>query len=629
MNLSDRLADLYTIRQLLLQRLAAGEQINLNRQFDDIAAEIERTLKSGKPLTDYQGRRLNQAITDLGTIINVKQPQLGNLARLEAEFVQGAFGVVSIDSALPSRATIEAIADSSLVQGATVGQWFGKLNEQMRFDMGRAVKVGVSLGETNQQIARRILGAGGDKGPEALPKGRRDATAVTRTAVQTIANEARLATFEENEDIIKEVQWISTLDSRTTDICMARSGLLWTLPGYKPKGHSIPWNGGPPAHWSCRSTVIPITKTFRELGVDQDEIPLSTRASMDGQVARDLTFAQFLEGKPPEFADEMLGKGRAQLWRDGKITLQDLLNPKGVPLTLRQLEAKYGLPTTTQAVVATAVAQAVANEIDSVIDAVRSFEYSTEYSEAKGAKEAAEAAFDKIYDEYGKLPFGSAELDAMRVLLRDAADARSKTRLRFYEAGQVERQRLIALLELPADRRPDPASIIEGAVPPASRATVAEATKIISRLVDKRVAPRVGVNVSRSQRAFYTDRNRLIHINGKTSLSTVVHEIMHDIEFAYPEISAKTKAFLLKRAEGQSPKKLKTLTGYNYRADEVAYEDQWVQRGGSHYMGKVYPDKATELLTMGMERLIANPKAFADQDPEYFRFLLEIIRKVD
>ena len=62
---------------------------------------------------------------------------------------------------------------------------------------------------------------------------------------------------------------------------------------------------------------------------------------MDGQVAADLTFGDWLKGKPVEFADEMLGKGRAQLWRDGKITLQDLLNAQGQPLTLKQLRERY------------------------------------------------------------------------------------------------------------------------------------------------------------------------------------------------------------------------------------------------------------------------------------------------
>lgn len=346
MNLSDRLADLYTIRQLLLQRLAAGKQVALNKHFDDIAKEFQRQLLSGKPLTEFQGKRLDKAIADLAAIVQLQKPDLRRLAVLEAQFVRASFIEASIDTILPSVATLDKIADTALVEGATITDWFSRIASQMRFDINRAIKVGVSTGMTNQEIAKSILGAAGDKGPEAFPRARRDAMAVTRTAVQTVSNEARLATFEENSDIIKGVQWISTLDSRTTVICMARSGKVWSLPGYKPVGHDIPWNGGPPAHWACRSTVIPITKTFRELGIDQDEIPQSTRSSMDGQVAADLTFEKFLASKPPEFADEMLGKGRAQLWREGKISFSDLLNMQGQPLTLKQLEKRYGPPET-------------------------------------------------------------------------------------------------------------------------------------------------------------------------------------------------------------------------------------------------------------------------------------------
>jgi len=38
----------------------------------------------------------------------------------------------------------------------------------------------------------------------------------------------------------------------------------------------------------------------------------------------------------------VLGSGRAQLWRDGKLTLEQLLDLSGNPLTLAQLRAKYG-----------------------------------------------------------------------------------------------------------------------------------------------------------------------------------------------------------------------------------------------------------------------------------------------
>ena len=81
-----------------------------------------------------------------------------------------------------------------------------------------------------------------------------------------------------------------------------------------------------------------ILKTFRDLGVDLDEIPPSTRASMDGQVAEDLSFDDWLSKKPKAFQDKMLGPGRAQLYRDGKITLTDLVDLRGNPLTLEALE---------------------------------------------------------------------------------------------------------------------------------------------------------------------------------------------------------------------------------------------------------------------------------------------------
>jgi hypothetical protein len=50
-----------------------------------------------------------------------------------------------------------------------------------------------------------------------------------------------------------------------------------------------------------------------------------------------MTFEQFLNRQPPAFADKVLGKGRAALWRAGKITLRDLVSGTGRPLTLEEL----------------------------------------------------------------------------------------------------------------------------------------------------------------------------------------------------------------------------------------------------------------------------------------------------
>jgi hypothetical protein len=220
-------------------------------------------------------------------------------------------------------------------------------------------------------------------------------------------------------------------------------------------------------------------------------------------------------------------------------------------------------------------------------------------------------------------------MEAMRPLLREANTKMGLAADNFRVVAALEKQRMLRLLDLPQNLQSEASSMIRGSVATSVASKVNEATAILSRLIHKDITPQVAVVTSRKKRAFYTDGNRSIHINANTSLSTVVHEIVHDLEFAYPDISAKTKAFLKSRADGQPPKSLRRLTGSKgYGTEEVAYEDNWVKNGGSHYMGKLYPDNATELLTMGVERMINDPKSFADNDPEYFRFVLTILRRV-
>jgi hypothetical protein len=60
---------------------------------------------------------------------------------------------------------------------------------------------------------------------------------------------------------------------------------------------------------------------------------------------------------------------------------------------------------------------------------------------------------------------------------------------------------------------------------------------------------------------------------------------------------------------------------------EAKGEDSYVSKGGSNYMGRLYADQATEILTMGIERLMTDPREFLDNDPEYFRFILRIFHK--
>jgi hypothetical protein len=81
-------------------------------------------------------------------------------------------------------------------------------------------------------------------------------------------------------------------------------------------------------------------ENWRDLGIDADEVPQTTRASMDGQVPAKQTFEAWLKKQSAARQDTVLGADVADLWRRGKINFRDLLDQSGRPLTTEQLRAK-------------------------------------------------------------------------------------------------------------------------------------------------------------------------------------------------------------------------------------------------------------------------------------------------
>jgi hypothetical protein len=116
-------------------------------------------------------------------------------------------------------------------------------------------------------------------------------------------------------------------------------------------------------------------------------------------------------------------------------------------------------------------------------------------------------------------------------------------------------------------------------------------------------------------------------------IGSTVHELAHHIECSDPEILQASKDFIRSRIQpGELPQPLNKLTSTRrYDSTEIAYEDKWAERGTSPYAGRVYRGSleaagATEVLTTGLERLYDDPVGFAKQDPDYFKFILSVLR---
>lgn len=169
-----------------------------------------------------------------------------------------------------------------------------------------------------------------------------NARALVHSSVQAVANAARLASFQQNADMIECLVWLSTLDSHTCLLCAMRDLQEYTLDGQEPINHTHDWAGGPGAiHFSCRCVLSTRTKSFKDLGIELDEPGDSTRPSDGGAVSSKMNFASFLASKDKAWRVEYLGPGRAEMYEAGKITLNDLMNLKGRKLTLEELQAKY------------------------------------------------------------------------------------------------------------------------------------------------------------------------------------------------------------------------------------------------------------------------------------------------
>lgn len=348
-NINQDLADQLLATQLDLLRLEAGARNDAFKLLTQMESELVRRLRS-QNLTQFNRARTRSLIKQLQSVIDdyyariddASENWLSGTARVQANSATDALDnhfVSSVDASVPPTSVMKAMAGDTLVMGAPSSEWWERQSKDLQFRFANIIRSSVIQGDTMDTIVAKVRGSRGY--PGIMDAARQSAKALVHTSIMEVASEARLATYKENNDIIEGIQQVSTLDSHTTDICIAYDGAQFTLDGEPLNGTNLPYNGGVPRHWGCRSVEVPITKTFKELGIDAPEPKEGERASADGPVKANTTFDEFLTRMGKDFQDETLGEGRAELWRDGKITLQQLLDLRGNPLTLDELEAKY------------------------------------------------------------------------------------------------------------------------------------------------------------------------------------------------------------------------------------------------------------------------------------------------
>jgi SPP1 gp7 family putative phage head morphogenesis protein len=349
---NELLADETRTHAIRIDRYSARTQASIVRRLREMLGEIREQMASAdwESLTDFRQKSFRSKLTVVQSTIkeyyddlkDETRSKLIDLNDLEVKFIERLSNEipVKLDLNTLTPTELKTIATKNFFNGTPLDEFWDRQSTSLRNKLGDQIRLGIMQGDTNKEIVERVIGNPKKGLPGIADIAERDARTIVRTSVQTVANSARIETFRNNRELIRGVQWVSTLDGRTSQQCMARDGLVWLFDAdgnLEPDGHSIPFSE-PPIHHSCRSTLIPITKSWKELGFDRGEVTAAARASMDGEVAPSTTMDDWLKNKPAAFVDKMLGATKGAAFRNGDIKLRDLLDQWGNLRTSKDFE---------------------------------------------------------------------------------------------------------------------------------------------------------------------------------------------------------------------------------------------------------------------------------------------------
>jgi HK97 family phage portal protein len=131
------------------------------------------------------------------------------------------------------------------------------------------------------------------------------------------------------------------------------------------------------------------------------------------------------------------------------------------------------------------------------------------------------------------------------------------------------------------------------------------------------------VALNPDDRAAYFNPAKKITAKNNTPTGVFLHEMGHAIEYADQTVRNAVGEFYKRRTKGYSEEPLQNF-GPGYRADEMTIRDLFPHA----YVGKrIYPDGASEVISMGLQLMYEDPVKFAREDPDYFALIYDLFRE--
>lgn len=238
--------------------------------------------------------------------------ELRELAFDEAEFWAGRVNhhmpsAAGIRVDAPKKSTVNSAWANTLLAGESitdsVKRWGKQRAEIMRSVIRQQAFEGVEATAIIRGLAGRrgFLARNRDGSPNGLGLKLRTATTASMSAGAKM--------FAAENDLINDLVWVATIDSRTSDICTARHGRLVN----KELGGKLP-----PAHPNCRSLVASGVYNIAAAKRLKKRLP-ADELDIEGRIPEHETAGKWLARQTEEVQRKVLGPQRLGLYKAGRM----------------------------------------------------------------------------------------------------------------------------------------------------------------------------------------------------------------------------------------------------------------------------------------------------------------------
>jgi SPP1 gp7 family putative phage head morphogenesis protein len=214
---------------------------------------------------------------------------------------------------VPTKVIDEITKSTRLIQGYEAKELFKVTSDNHARQLKVLVGAGVAQGMPASKIIQNIK-----QKSTKLTKGQ------LKTSVFTSITEARAVTRHdsykklESLGVVKGYEYVSTLDSRTSEYCRDHDGRKY----YKEIDEIASEIN---VHFNCRSVFKPISSKE------------TTRASIDGPVPANETYSEWFKRQPEDFQKTTLGSKKFKAYKSGAYKIGGLPDVRGTSLSLEKI----------------------------------------------------------------------------------------------------------------------------------------------------------------------------------------------------------------------------------------------------------------------------------------------------